>query len=93
MNLRIIFLHTIWKGLDRHVANRAACRYIAEHFRPSRKRHARSVYSLKHDFEQAANRYINEADYSECLRHCGLKVAGGRVFANLGDQYGQTKST
>lgn len=82
MNLRTIFLHTIWKGLDRHVANRAACRYIAEHFRPSRKPSRRSVYSLKHDFEQAANRYINEVDYSECLRQCGLKVVDGRVFGD-----------
>jgi len=84
MNLRTIFLHTLWKGFDRHAAELAACRDIAEHFRPSRKRNLRSVYSLKHDFEEAANRYINEADYSECLHHCGLKVVDNKVFA-VGD--------
>jgi hypothetical protein len=81
MNLHAIFLHTLWKGLDRHVANRAALRYITEYFQPSHKRHPRSVYSLKHDFEQLATRYINEADYSQCLRQCGLKVVDGKVFA------------
>ena len=84
MNLHALLLHTIWKGLDRHVANRAACRYIGEHFRPSRKRHARSVYSLKHDFEQATTRYITENDYADCLQRCGLRVVDGKVFA-IGD--------
>jgi hypothetical protein len=84
MNSRVIFLHTIWKGLDRHVANRAACRYVAKHFWPSRTRNPRSVYSLKHEFERAANRYITETDYSECLRQCGLRVVDNRVF---GDEY------
>jgi hypothetical protein len=63
-----IFLHAIWKGLDRHIANRAARRYVTERFQPSTKRNVRSVCSLKHDFERTANRYVNEADYSECLR-------------------------
>jgi hypothetical protein len=77
----VAFLHAFWKGLDRYVATRAACRYITTHFQPSSKRNARSVHSLKHDFERARHRYISEPDYSECLRQCGLKVVDGRVFA------------
>ena len=81
MNLEVLFLHTVWKGLDRHAAKFAARRYIMEHFRPSVKRHPRSVYSLKHDFEAATTRYINESDYAESLRHCGFRVVDGKVFA------------
>ena len=84
MNLEGLFLHALWKGFDRHAAKLAACRYITEHFRPSRKRHPRSVYSLKHDFEQATTRYITENDYADCLQRCGLKVVDGQVFA-VGD--------
>jgi hypothetical protein len=75
------FAHPIWKCFDRYAAKLAARRYIMEHFRPSTKKHSRSVYSLKHDFERAAIRYISETDYSECLRQCGLRVFDGRVFA------------
>ena len=81
MSLRDVLIHATWKGLDRHVANRAACRYIAEHFQPSRKRNVRSIYALKHDFERAETRYITEDDYAECLRRCGFKVVDGKVFA------------
>ena len=81
MNLRTIFMHTIWKGLDRHAAKLAACRYIPKHFQPSKKRNVRSVYSLKHEFERAETRYINEDDYTECLRRCGFKVVNGKVYA------------
>jgi hypothetical protein len=83
-NLEVLFLHTLWKGFDRHAAKLAARRYIKEHFHPSHKKHPRSVYSLKHDFEEAASRYISETDYTESLRHCGFKVVDGRVFA-IGD--------
>jgi hypothetical protein len=81
MNLYVVLVHAVWKGLDRHVANRAASRYIAEHFQPSQKRNARSIYALKHDFERAETRYITEDGYSECLRQCGFKVIDGKVFA------------
>jgi len=81
MDYERIALHALWKTLDRHIAKREARRYIAGHFRPSLKRHNRSVYSLKHDFERAAGRYINEDDYAESLRRCGLKVVEGKVFA------------
>jgi hypothetical protein len=76
-----LFIHALWKCFDRHAAKLAARRYIMEHFQASPKQHPRSVYSLKHDFERAANRYICEGDYGESLRHCGLKVIDGRVFA------------
>ena len=62
MNLSKVFVHTIWKGLARHVAKRAACRYITEHFQPSTKPNVKSVYPLKHDFERAETRYITEDD-------------------------------
>lgn len=81
MNLAVLFIHTIWKGLDRHVSQELALRYIAEHFQQSRKRHPRSIYSLKHDFEGDCDRYICEEDYANCLRQCGLKVVDGRVYA------------
>ena len=81
MNLRALFMHALWKCFYRHAAKLAANRYIKEHFRPSAKKHSRSIYSLKHDFEQAANRYISEGNYAECLRQCGFKVVDGRVFA------------
>ena len=81
MNLRALFMHTLWKCFYRHAAKFAARRYIMEHFRPSRKRNPRSVYSLKHDFEEAASRYITEDDYADCLQRCGFKVVDGRVFA------------
>jgi len=81
MNLEYLFQHALWKCFYRHAAKLAARRYIKEHFRPSRRRHPRSVYSLKHDYEDATNRYINETDFTECLRQCGFKVSDGRVFA------------
>ena len=81
MNLEFLFRHALWKCFYRRAAKLAARRYIMGYFRPSRRRHPRSVYSLKHDFEAAANRYINEADYVECLRQCGFTVSDGRVFA------------
>ena len=81
MNLDALLLHAFWKYLDRHVARREARRYIAKTFRPSHKRHPRSVYGLKHDFEQSAGPYINEDDYTDSLRRCGLRVADGRVYA------------
>ena len=81
MNLRALFMHTLWKCFYRHAAKLAACRYIKKHFRPSAKKHPRSIYSLKHDFEEAASRYISESDYAESLRQCGFKVIDGRVFA------------
>ena len=83
-NLEVLFMHTLWKCFDRHAAKFAACRYIKKHFRPSTKKNPRSVYSLKHDFEEAASRYISEGDYSESLRRCGFKVVDARVFA-VGD--------
>ena len=81
MTLEFLFQHALWKCFYRHAAKLAARHYIKEHFRSSTRRHPRSVYSLKHDFEDAANRYINETDYSECLCHCGFTVSDGRVFA------------
>ena len=84
MNLESLFMHAIWKCFDRHAAKLAACRYITEHFRPSQKPNQRSVYSLKHDFEEAATRYITENDYADCLQRCGLRVVDGKVFA-IGD--------
>ena len=82
-----------WKILERQAAMQIACQYIPKHFRPSRKRNTRSIYSLKHDFERAAEYYINEADYTECLRQCGLKVVDGRVFAKDGDYDEPTRSS
>ncbi len=84
MNTHTLFMHAMWKCFDRHAAQLAARRYIREHFRPSTKKHPRSVYSLKHDFEEAVNRYINETDYGQCLQQCGLRVVDGRVFAREG---------
>ncbi len=81
MNLEFLFQHALWKCFYRHAAKLAARRYIREHFRPSTKKHPRSIYSLKHDFEETATRYINETDYTEALRHCGFKVVDGHVFA------------
>ena len=81
MSLEFLFMHTLWKCFYRHAAKFAACRYIKKHFQPSSKLNPRSVYSLKHDFERASDRYICESDYSECLRHCGFKTIDGRVFA------------
>jgi hypothetical protein len=76
-----IAIHALGMALERHVAKREARQYIVKTFRPSRKRHPCSIYSLKFDFERKAGRYISEPDYSKCLRQCGLKVVGGRVYA------------
>ncbi len=81
MNIEALARHALWKCLDRHIARREARRYIAEHFRPSLKRHPKSVYGLKHHFEQASGLYINEDDYTDSLRRCGLRVVDGRIFA------------
>ena len=90
-NLKTLFMHTLWKCFYRRAAKFAACRHIAEHFRPSRKPNPRTIYGLKHDFERATDRYINEDDYGDCLQQCGLKVVDGKVFA-FGDQHGPAGS-
>jgi hypothetical protein len=84
----LLFMHAMWKCFYRHAAKLAACRYITEHFRPSPKKHPRSIYGLKHDFERATVRYIPENDFADCLQQCGLKVIDGKVFAKIGDQHG-----
>ena len=81
MTPEFLFMHALWKRLYRHAAMLAARRYIVQSFQPSRRRHPRSVYSLKHDFESDASRYICEDDYTECLRECGFRVVDGKVFA------------
>jgi capsular polysaccharide biosynthesis protein len=85
-SLEFLFRHALWKCFYRHAAKLAARRYIKEHFRTSTKKHPRSAYSLKHTFEDATNRYINEADFTESLRHCGFKVVDGRVFTTEAKQ-------
>ena len=84
-NLKTLFMHTLWKCFYRHAAKFAACRYIKEHFRPSRKRNPRSYLLLETRF-RGRRRIVTsrEDDYADCLQRCGFKVIDGRVFA-IGD--------
>jgi hypothetical protein len=81
MNLETLFYLAVRKGLYTQAAKLAAVRYIREHFRPANKKHCRSIYSLKHDFERATDHYITEADYRECFLQCGFKVCDNRAYA------------
>jgi hypothetical protein len=71
----------LWQGLDRHLSQRAAERWIEAHLTPGKRPNRLSIHYWRSCVESDTRRYVPRGVMAAALAANGIRVDGDRVFA------------